>query len=124
MKKPIDNNVNRMVFTRSQKRNIVAQFEDLRVNQQEHNMENPMNYLLIPFEGNINNGYPQGINIYLQETSDINTRDIIEQFLSLEKMLGTPCIHDNDHRRQKEHLLESRTDTPTNIQKHKYGDTL
>ena len=34
-------------------------------------MTAPVNYMLIPFEGNINPGYPQGFKVYLQETKDI-----------------------------------------------------
>ena len=54
-----------------------------------------VNYLLSPFEGNINPVDPKGIKIYLQATEYINketdkldisvsnSKDIIDQFLSL-----------------------------------------
>ena len=54
-----------------------------------------VNYVLSPFEGNINPGYPQGLKLYLQETKDIdkesekldisvsNTKDVIYHFFSL-----------------------------------------
>ena len=54
-----------------------------------------MNYVLIPFKGNINPGDPQGIKLYLQATKDIdkeadeldisvsNAKDIIDHFISI-----------------------------------------
>ena len=54
-----------------------------------------VNYVLIPFEGNINPGDPQGLKIYPQTTKDIdkeydrlnfsisNAKEIIDHFLSL-----------------------------------------
>ena len=54
-----------------------------------------MKYVLIPFEGNINPGDPQGLKLYLQASKDIykesdkldisvsNEKDIIDHFISL-----------------------------------------
>ena len=59
-----------------------------------------VNYLLSPFEGNINTEYPTGLKIYLQATKEIdketekiyisvlNAKDIIYHFLSLSKKYG------------------------------------
>ena len=58
-------------------------------------MANLINYLLIPFEGNISPGDPTGIKLYLQATMEIyketdniyisvpNYKNIIDPFLSL-----------------------------------------
>ena len=57
----------------------------------------PVNYLLSPFEGNINNRHPKGIKMYLQATKYIdkeadkldisvsNVKFITDHFLSLTK---------------------------------------
>ena len=67
-------------------------------------MTAPVNYMLIPFEGNINPGYPQGFKVYLQETKDIakgadnldiwilNAKDIIDHFISLANKYGWGCL--------------------------------
>ena len=59
-----------------------------------------VNYVLIPFKGCINLGYPQGIKLYLQATKDIykeydkldisisNAKGIIDHFLSLANKYG------------------------------------
>ena len=59
-----------------------------------------MNYVLIPFKGNINTGDPQGIKLYFQATTQIdkesdkldisvsNAKDIIDHFISLTKKYG------------------------------------
>ena len=56
--------------------------------------------MLIPFEGNINPGYPTGIKLYLQSTKEIDketdtldilvpdAKDIIYPFLGLSKKIG------------------------------------
>ena len=63
-------------------------------------MAAPMNYVLSPFEDNINPRDPRGITIYLQETKDINkeasildisvsnAEDIIDHFISLDNKYG------------------------------------
>ena len=55
-----------------------------------------LNCDLIPFEGNINYGYPTGLKLYLQSTKDIyketdkldisvsNSKDVVEHLLSLD----------------------------------------
>ena len=45
---------------------------NLNINTQVRIMADPVNYVLSPFEGNTNTGYPQGLNIYLQETKEIH----------------------------------------------------
>ena len=59
-----------------------------------------VNYVLIPFEGDINPGDPQGLKLYLQSTKEIfeevekldipvsNAKDIIDYFLSLSNKYG------------------------------------
>ena len=59
-----------------------------------------VNYVLSPFEGNINPGYPTGIKIYLHAKNDIyketdkldisasNAKDIIDHLLSLANKYG------------------------------------
>ena len=56
-----------------------------------------LNYVIIPFEGNINPGDPEGLKLYLQATKDIenesdkwdisvsNAKDVVEHLLSLAK---------------------------------------
>ena len=63
-------------------------------------MAAPMNYVLSPFEDNINPRDPRGITIYLQATKDINkeasildisvsnAKDIIDHFISLDNKYG------------------------------------
>ena len=48
------------------------QFNNLNINQQVHMAAPVMNYVLRPFEGNIDTGYPQGIKIYPQATKEID----------------------------------------------------
>ena len=60
-----------MVMETSQAQILINQFINLYVNQHVQ-MEVPVvNYVLSPFEGNINPGYPQGLKIYLQATNEI-----------------------------------------------------
>ena len=59
-----------------------------------------VNYVLSPFEGNINTGYPTGLKIYLQATKYIdketdkldvsvsNVKDIVDNFISLANKYG------------------------------------
>ena len=95
-----------MVFTRIQVKILISQINNLNINQQVH-MAAPVNYVLSPFEGNINPGDPQGIKPYIRGTKEIdkeddkldssvsNSKGIIDNFLSIAKTicLGTPCIH-------------------------------
>ena len=94
------------MMTRGQEQILINKFNNLSTNQQAP-MEAPfMNYVLIPSEGKINPGYPQGLKIYSQSTKEIdkesnkldisvsNAKYIILFSQSSWKIwLGTPCIH-------------------------------
>ena len=58
-----------MVLARRQAQILINQFNNLHINQQVQ-MADPVNYVLSPFEGNTNTGYPQGIKLYLQGKKD------------------------------------------------------
>ena len=59
-----------------------------------------VNYMLSPFDGNINHGYSMGLKIYLQEIKEIykendkldisvsNYKDVLYHFLSLANKYG------------------------------------
>ena len=49
---------------------LINQFNNLSINQQSQ-MEALLKDVLIPFKGNINFAYPQGLKLYLQETKEI-----------------------------------------------------
>ena len=63
-------------------------------------MDTSVNYVLSPLEGNINNGDPQGLKLYIQATKGIekeadkldisvpNAKDIIDHFLILANKYG------------------------------------
>ena len=51
----------------SARRQQQEQYEKPNVNPQVKNMVDLVNCVMIPFEENTNPGYPQGLNIYLQE---------------------------------------------------------
>ena len=82
-----------VLFMIRQAQILINQFIKLPINQQVQ-MAAPMNYVLIPFEGNINPGYTQGLKLYLQATQEIykeaekfdisvlNTKDVIDNFLN------------------------------------------
>ena len=55
-----------MVLMRGQEQLIISQFNNLNVNPLVQKMAAQVNYVLSPFEGNINPGDPQGIKTYLQ----------------------------------------------------------
>ena len=86
-------------MTRIQAQILIDQFDNLNINQQVH-VVNLFNYVIIPFEGNIHPGDPQGIKIYRQETKEIekeaerldvsvsNDKDIIDHFLSIANKYG------------------------------------
>ena len=59
-----------MVLTRRQAQIITKKFNNISINQQVDMVAAVENYVLIPFEGNINHGYPQGIKNYLQATKE------------------------------------------------------
>ena len=60
-----------MVLARRQTQILINQFNNISINQQV-NMAAPVNYVISPFEGNINHGYSIGIRLYLQYTKDID----------------------------------------------------
>ena len=79
-----------MVLMSLQAKTLINRFNHLNINQPVNMAD--VDYLLIPFEGNINHGYSTGIKIYLQATKDIdketdslyisvsNYKDIVDQF--------------------------------------------
>ena len=105
-------------MTISQAQIIINQFSNLSINKQVHMDAPGVNYVLIPFEGNINPGYKQGLKIYLQSTKDIdkvadkleisvsNAKYIMYHFISLAHKygMGSPCIHSRNWCRPKEHF--------------------
>ena len=82
-----------MVLKRIQSQLLINQFNHININKPVHMMD--LNYMIIPFEGNINPGYPTGIKLYLQSTKEIDketdtldilvpdAKDIIYHFLSI-----------------------------------------
>ena len=88
------------MMTRRQAQILINKFNNLSINQQSH-MEDPfVNYVLSPFEGKINPGYPHGLKLYLKSTKEIdkesdkldisvsNAKDIIDHFLSISNKYG------------------------------------
>ena len=60
-----------MVFPQRQAQSLINQFNNIIINQQV-NMSYPVvDYVLSPFDGNLNPGDPQDIKIYLQTTKGI-----------------------------------------------------
>ena len=60
---------------------IINNFSKLFINQQVQAAAPVLNYVLIPFEGNINFVDQQGLNIYLQVKKDIdNKSDKLDKF--------------------------------------------
>ena len=49
---------------------LINQFNNIYINQQVQMADLFLNYVLIPFEGNINTGYPKGIKLYLKATKE------------------------------------------------------
>ena len=84
-----------MVLTILQAQTLINRFNHLVINQPVHILS--VNYVLRPFEGNINPRYPMGIKLYLQATKEIDketdkinisvskTKDIIDHFLGAKK---------------------------------------
>ena len=60
-----------MVVTIIQSHIIINQFTNLSINKKVQMAGPVANYVLIPFEGIINAGDPQGLKLYLQETEEI-----------------------------------------------------
>ena len=70
-----------MVVTRIQAQVIINHFSKLFINQQVQAAAPVLNYVLIPFEGNINFVDQQGLNIYLQVKKYIdNKSDKLDKF--------------------------------------------
>ena len=59
-----------MVLTSLQAQPLIKSFNNLNTNQPVQT--EAVNYVLIPFEGNINPGDPTGLKLYLQATKDID----------------------------------------------------
>ena len=51
---------------------LINQSNNLNINQQVQISYPFVNYAIIPFEGNINTGDPQGIKLYLKSTKEID----------------------------------------------------
>ena len=62
-----------MILTKRQSQIIINKFNNLSINKPGQ-MADWANYVIIPFEGKINLGYPQGIKIYLQATKDTENK--------------------------------------------------
>ena len=60
-----------MVLNIRQSQLLINQFNNININQQVH-MADPIKYVLRPFEGNINPGYPTGIKLYIKSKKDID----------------------------------------------------
>ena len=60
-----------MVVMRSQAQTLINQFSKLSTNQKVHMDAPVLNYVLSPFEGEINHVDPQEIKFYLQSTKEI-----------------------------------------------------
>ena len=56
-----------MVLEIREEQLLINKFNNTNINQQVH-MADPINYMLSPFEGNINSGYPTDLKLYIQAT--------------------------------------------------------
>ena len=61
-----------MALTSLQTQIFINKFNNLNTNQQVQMASPAVNYVLRPFEGNINPVYITGIKLYLQATKDID----------------------------------------------------
>ena len=59
-----------MIFTSLQKQTIINIINHINIDQPFKMAD--VNYVLIPFEGNINTGYPTVLKLHPQETKDID----------------------------------------------------
>ena len=87
-----------MALTSLQTKTLINCFNHLNINQPVQIAV--VNYVLRPFEGKINPGYPKGLKLYLQANKNIdketdkldisvsNAKDIIDHFLSLANKNG------------------------------------
>ena len=69
-----------MVLTSLQAQPLNIVFNNLNTNQPVQT--EAVNYVLIPFEGNINPGDPTGLKLYLQATKDID-KEIDKLYISV-----------------------------------------
>ena len=60
-----------MVFTRIQAQILIKQLNNLSINQKIQVADPVVNYVLIPFKMNTNNGEPHGLKLYLKATKEI-----------------------------------------------------
>ena len=60
-----------MVLMRRQAQLLIAQFKNLNFNTKVLKMAAAVNYILCPFEGNINTRYPQRFRPYMKATKEI-----------------------------------------------------
>ena len=60
-----------MVVTISQAQLPIIKYSNLSIYQQVHMDDPVVNYIISPFEVNINPGDPQGTKTYLQATKDV-----------------------------------------------------
>ena len=91
-----------MFLTRLQEQTLIKQFNHIYMNQLVQIAS--VNYVLRPFEGNINPGDPKAIKIYPQATKGIdkesykldisvsNSKEVIDQFLSLADKYVWGCL--------------------------------
>ena len=89
-----------MVVTRSQSQILINKFRNQSINQKVQMSVPVVNYILSPFEGEINPENPQGLILYLQEKNNIdkeadkldisvsNAIKTIDHFLSLANKYG------------------------------------
>ena len=59
-----------MVLTSLQAQTLINWFNHININKSVHMAA--VNYVFIPFEGNINPGDPTGLKLYLQVTKEID----------------------------------------------------
>ena len=64
-----------MVLTRRQAQILINQSNELSTNQQFQMAAPVVNYVISPFEGNINTEDPQELKPYLQSTKEIDKDD-------------------------------------------------
>ena len=60
-----------MVLEIIQAKLLISQLNNLNINTLVQTMESPVEYVLIPSEGNVNHGDPQGLKLYLQAIKEI-----------------------------------------------------
>ena len=61
-----------MVLTRTKEQILINNFNTISTNQKVHMAAPVVNYVVRPFEGNINHGYQEVPKFYLQATKEID----------------------------------------------------